>query len=55
MTNGSAAKYSIPSPPSNLYDADNNEDNIEDEDHYYRYLWSFKYYLLIRWKFSVMV
>ena len=35
MTNGSAAKYSIPPPPPSnlLYD---NEDDIEDEDHYYR-------------------
>ena len=34
MTTGSAAKYSIPPAPSNLY---NGEADIEDEDHYYRY------------------
>ena len=34
VTTGSAAKYSIPSAPSNLY---NGEADIEDEDHYYRY------------------
>ena len=35
VTNGSAAKYSIPPPPPSdlLYD---NEADIEDEDHYYR-------------------
>jgi hypothetical protein len=34
VTTGSAAKYSIPPAPSNLY---NGEADIEDEDHYYRY------------------
>ena len=34
MTTGSAAKYSIPPAPSNLY---NGEADIEDEDHYYRF------------------
>ena len=53
MTNGSAAKYSIPPPPPSnlLYD---NEDDIEDEDHYYRWVcalfsniskWDFWWYL----------